>query len=112
MINYKELFQLAESKGYILRFEHFVLIKGASKLEKEIGITKHFEENQLLELALIAKWMRDSHDIHIELLRLDDSKQFTAQLIEPITNYRSYHKKCNTYEEALTAGLKAALNLI
>jgi hypothetical protein len=65
--------------------------------------------------SLLQKWLRENHDIHIEIVYWEDNT-WSAQLVGDIfqdefgDDYEAFG--CDTYENALEIGLQEALKLI
>jgi hypothetical protein len=104
-MNYKEVFQLAQDKGY-LPCERFLNGNGFRSPEFET------EEVQLLELTLIQKWLREQH--HIDLaIRLDyEAGKYFYDLDAPNWEPIISDELSDTYEQALLEGIAEALKLI
>ena len=90
-----------------------------AKIAKEKGfdlIARH----QLPTQSLLQRWLREEHNLHIELETdlYDDMKTvcFRGYAIVALVNFKNPHsisfKVFKTYEEALEAGLYQALLLI
>jgi hypothetical protein len=62
--------------------------------------------------SLLQRWLREVHNIHIEIVYIDEVLKFQAQICLMGTNTIISDTKCGTYEEVLEEGLKEALNLI
>jgi hypothetical protein len=92
MTTYKEVFQLAESKGYI-----------------PFGYTEYYE------LCRIQKWLRDTHGIDIEInnqfTNAKEGMEYFPVIYSP-SIMRQVLQNCGKYESALLAGINAALKLI
>ena len=119
-MNYKEVFQLAQDKGYEMAF-----LNRLSEYEKD---TKRFEialsETVLLELTLIQKWLRDEHKLQMMIITsgTKDNLQYVAIMqycylpdTEMADELRKVGKRIpysTTYEQALLEGINEALKLI
>ena len=66
--------------------------------------------------AMLQKWLREEHNIHIEILLEEDApyNKFYYRIMKIGKYFTLSHDDiyCKTYEEALEAGLLEALNLI
>jgi hypothetical protein len=111
-LSYKEVFQLAQSKGYGSVIVCMAKYGGSATLP--YVVTNGASE--LCELTLIQKWLRDEHKIYFEI---------DAQLIGGIITYRACHSrlivgmvrrittfKNSSYETALLHSINEALKLI
>jgi hypothetical protein len=99
MTTYKEVFQLAQERGYKFKYPTCqVFVEG---------------EPELLELTLIQKWLRDEHKI---LVLIDCVS--VGELFQPCIKWHKdahreqYGSGYTTYEEALLQGIAEALKLI
>ena len=103
MINYKDVFQLAQSKGYNGVFNMVV-----NFIEREKAL--------LFELTLIQKWLRDEHKIFIQpIVRKNDDDIFFSGHVEKVVADEMRlvrHPRGESYEEALLNGINEALKLI
>jgi hypothetical protein len=63
---YKEVFQLAEHKGYKLFFDWTNPFEGEEGIHQSIIDTNH--ERALSELALIQTWLRDTFKVRVEVI--------------------------------------------
>jgi hypothetical protein len=110
MTTYKEVFQLAQDKGY-LPCDRFLNENGFRMPEFET------DEVKLIELTLIQKWLRDEHKIYFEIdttrIKQDvivhrvAASRLIAGMVRRITTY-----KYTSYEQALLEGINEALKLI
>lgn len=110
MINYKDVFQLAQDKGYKLH-DNRPIPQALSEETKQKII--------LLELTLIQKWLRDEHKIFLEISQQQyyapNKIVFSvnpAKLIAEQMRITTVSPKAETYEEALLNGINEALKLI
>jgi hypothetical protein len=97
-MTYKEVFQLAQDKGY--KGKHIAF---PSALISE-------DEYCLIYLTLIQKWLRDKYMIFVSL-DLDRNNSYCFRIMK----YNSLYPTLffgNTYEEALLNGINEALKLI
>jgi hypothetical protein len=62
--------------------------------------------------GFLQKWLREKHNIHIEVLYIDQILNFKAEVCIMTTNTIHSDTKCGTYEEVLEIGLLQALKLI
>ncbi len=63
--------------------------------------------------ALLQKWLREVHNIHIDIPYMDEVLKYGYKITTILNNTESEEVfKFNTYEEALEIGLFEALNLI
>lgn len=128
MLSYKNVFQLAQDKGYRLKKGRTISNDGVINVTDylwgdEFEVKNHIRKSEILEdsfieLSLIAKWLRESHNIDIEI-----QNQFSNALegrlyfatYYPI-KYDFPHFKVTsnfpTYEGALLSGINESLNLI
>lgn len=63
-----------------------------------------------MELCLLQKWIRDTHNIHISINSLGQCNYHL--LVGFVGNILTKGNNYSTYEEALEKGLQEALNLI
>lgn len=67
-----------------------------------------------IQMSYIQKWLREDHKVHIEILFMPGDENFyriiTRKVLETFESKNFGYD--NTYEEALEAGLKKALELI
>ena len=120
-MNYKEVFQLAQDKGYrnylsdifAEQYTAGTRNEGYSDLEIEAEVK---EVENLLELTLIQKWLRGEHKIGVHLDLQFNGYGYCWLLYDlslkqdrTITFSKIYF---NTYEQALLEGITEALKLI
>lgn len=97
MIKYKDVFQLAESKGYN-SFSKMTYTKGTNDI--------------YIELCLIQKWLRDTHKTHLSIFfGLSNKYKYSIVKLTP-ESFNSNDELFNTYEECLLIGINEALKLI
>jgi hypothetical protein len=100
MINYKEIFELAQQKGYIPYI--------ASNSYPSLKLRDYW----YLELCLIHKWLRDIHKVQV-LVEWQHAKMFWAVVKGNTPHLETeYCEYGLSYEEALINGIKAALNML
>jgi hypothetical protein len=135
MTTYKEVFQLAQDKGYNpIKKTPFTLRCCIDWMDIEVSagrinadhlpkahdtaklILEEKEELRLLELTLIQKWLRDEHRINIIVRYSPQIAQqwFTTIISECYSNKPKLKDIWNftTYEQALLEGINEALKLI
>ena len=80
------------------------------KLSKSLGFTEKLTGIKICDLSLLAKWLREEHNIHLIAYKNIniDGYDWCYITTDGITNINSY----KTYEEALEAGLQETLKLI
>ena len=80
------------------------------KLSKSLGFEEKLTGIKICDLSLLAKWLREQHNIHLIAYKNIniDGYDWCYITTDGITNINSY----KTYEEALEAGLQEALKLI
>lgn len=127
MTTYKEVFQLAQEKGYRISFADDVSDVGIIKVEdylwgdedeaKQTHSIQALLEISLIELTLIQKWLRDKHNLAVLVTIPFDV--FWRYVIDGINGNGYYtdsdykdHKEFDTYEQALLEGIYEALKLI
>jgi hypothetical protein len=120
-LSYKEVFQLAQDKGYEIylpdifsgQYSEGTIREGYSDLRIEAEVK---EVENLCELTLIQKWLRDEHKIYFEIdTRLINGvithrvchSRLIAGMIRRITTFEN-----ESYELALLHGINGALKLI
>lgn len=98
-MNYKEVFTLAQKKGYE---EYYHWQHGAEEI-----LQPNVEKFQYMELCLIQQWLRDKKDKRV-LVNHSDSfgYYYTINNIKPAFEYYQ------TYEEPLLNGVHEALKLL
>lgn len=80
------------------------------KLSKSLGFTEKLTGIKICDLSLLAKWLREEHNIHLIAYKNIniDGYDWCYITTDGITNINSY----KTYEEAYEIGLYQALLLI
>ena len=80
------------------------------KLSKSLGFAEKLTGIKICDLSLLAKWLREEHNIHLIAYKNIniDGYDWCFITTDGITNINSY----KTYEEALEVGLQEALNFI
>ena len=80
------------------------------KLSKSLGFTEKLTGIKICDLSLLAKWLREKHNIHLIAYKNIniDGYDWCFITTDGITNINSY----KTYEEAYEIGLQEALKLI
>ena len=80
------------------------------KLSKSLGFTEKLTGIKICDLSLLAKWLREEHNIHLIAYKNIniDGYDWCFITTDGITNINSY----KTYEEAYEIGLQEALKLI
>lgn len=80
------------------------------KLSKSLGFTEKLTGIKICDLSLLAKWLREEHNIHLIAYKNIniDGYDWCYITTDGITNINSY----KTYEEAYEIGLQEALRLI
>ena len=80
------------------------------KLSKSLGFAEKLTGIKICDLSLLAKWLREKHNIHLIAYKNIniDGYDWCYITTDGITNINSY----KTYEEALEIGLSNALTLI
>ena len=80
------------------------------KLSKSLGFTEKLTGIKICDLSLLAKWLREKHNIHLIAYKNIniDGYDWCYITTDGITNINSY----KTYEEAYEIGLQEALKLI
>lgn len=106
MTNYKEVFQLAQDKGYMLRQE-----------STDNGtILYNTEIEKYIELTLIQKWLRDEKGIDIEVKNQYtdpfQGKWYYATIFIVRSRTTPPTTQDTTYEQALLQGINEALKLL
>lgn len=116
--NYKEVFQLAQDKGFIRPYNfHNYAVTGS----KDYTIAD--SAISLLWLTLIQRWLRDEHKIFVNVFPYDAEDFAKAVYGVNIINIEwGMYKECHvekmlrtyppSYEEALLNGINEALKLI
>ena len=62
--------------------------------------------------SLLQKYLREVHNIHIEILYIDEVLKFQAAICMMNSNSIVSDTKCGNYEDVLEEALEIALNLI
>ena len=62
--------------------------------------------------SLLQKYLREIHNIHIEMLYIDQILKFQAEICMMNSNTIVSDVKCGNYEDVLEEALEIALNLI
>ena len=80
------------------------------KLSKSLGFAEKLTGIKICDLSLLAKWLREEHNIHLIAYKNIniDGYDWCFITTDGITNINSY----KTYEEAYEIGLREALKLI
>lgn len=111
MINYKEILQAAQAKGYV---KHMAFGKSAWG-ENSLPSQEENEYCMLLEMTLIQKWLRDSFNIRIEVIGNDQNALCGVKVYyigEIFTRPSIGTSPMFSDEEALLIGIEEALNLL
>jgi hypothetical protein len=114
-MSYKDVFQLAKSKGYDSIIVFIARYGGDAMLPREVTN----EAEQLCELMLIQKWLRDTHKIYVDPTPYNAVSIYGRNFKDPKwvqvyvpTEYDEKSIKFDTYESTLLEGINAALTLI
>ena len=80
------------------------------KLSKSLGFAEKLTGIKICDLGLLAKWLREEHNIHLIAYKNIniDGYDWCFITTDGITNINSY----KTYEDAYEIGLQEALKLI
>ena len=80
------------------------------KLSKSLGFAEKLTGIKICDLSLLAKWLRENHNIHLIAYKNIniDGYDWCFITTDGITNINSY----KTYEEAYEVGLYQALLLL
>ena len=80
------------------------------KLSKSLGFAEKLTGIKICDLSLLAKWLREEHNIHLIAYKNIniDGYDWCFITTDGITNINNY----KTYEEAYEVGLQEALKLI
>ena len=110
-MNYKEVFQLAQDKGYNPEYR-----VDLSPKEQMSQFADHYpSEGRYIDLCLIQKWLRDEHKIEVEV-GYTSSNEGTSYRYGYGTigkmNWIFPRDFKSTYEEALLNGIYEALKLL
>jgi hypothetical protein len=107
-MNYKDVFLLAQEKGFKSTVNPHSLFAERNPIEFE-----------LLSIALIQKWLRDEYEIYVDPTPFNAvsiyGRRFKAQKWVQVyvpSEYEEKEIKFPSYETALLAGINAALQLI
>ena len=73
---------------------------------------KHYTIYEAPTQSLLQKWLREVHNIHVEITYVDQILKFQAEICIMNTNSIVADTKCGNYKEVLEAGINQALNLI
>lgn len=107
-MTYKEVFQLAQEKGYELNFVDAAKMSLYEPLELILD-TKNI---YLLELTLIQKWLRDEHNLSIIVEDHYSTCDWVVR-VRPSWDMPSENGRLRrTYEEALLEGIAEALKIL
>lgn len=125
-IDYKTVFQLAQDKGYKLKYPQYNLeiydiylnaylavatdINFQTLEDARVNFEKnnyYAEANGFLELTIIQKWLRDEHNLDVLVMPVKYTEY--GYQIRPANSVRDKYK---TYEEALLNGINESLKLI
>lgn len=107
--DYKPVFQLAQDKGY----KFYISFEWANQLAAD-----NRETELLVELALIQKWLRDEHKLHVWVSPdyngyPTDVKELTyGWQIEDFAERTNGQGGFDSYEQALLVAIEEALKLI
>ena len=86
------------------------------KLSKSLGFTEKLTGIKICDLSLLAKWLREEHNIHVtsQIGNLDFISTYHYDIRYIVKNKFMCKVKGNfkTYEEAYEIGLQEALKLI
>lgn len=80
--------------------------------KKEFNNSDHLFYISAPTQSLLQKYLRGVHNIHIEILYIDDILQFQAEICTMNNNTIVSDTKCGNYEDVLEEALEIALNLI
>lgn len=104
MIQYKEIFTLAESKGYACWYDENIITNDTTSKQKYI------------EMSLIQKWLRDIHriDLFFDVEGVTNRKYKVILMDKPDAEklYIYYEELFSSAEAALFFGISEALQLI
>lgn len=102
-----ETAKIAKEKGFLKEWADLAYKKDDQKLYGDTGI---YTDYPAPTQSLLAKWLREKHNIHLIAYKNIniDGYDWCYITTDGITNINSY----KTYEEALEAGLQEALKLI
>ena len=88
------------------------------KLSKSLGFTEKLTGIKICDLSLLSKWLREKHNIHIEISNNNYNKLLNWSFdlhklpVGIIQMWERGDSTYNTYEEALEIGLYQALILL
>lgn len=124
-----ETAKLAKEKGFLdlnmygeirLSQKHYYDINGVLHNIREVFDPKDYDLKDCCNAptqGLLQKWLRDVHDLHIMIGICED--EWIVQIVEIrlekseyIPKFDSYYSNYSSYEDALEAGLDAALKSI
>lgn len=101
--------KLANDKGFDINQYIIYSYKNGTEESESKGISQ----------SLIQKWLRDNHNIHINVSQVfNASRQIYSVKVNKVADFGLYNSnfiKCgkyNDYEEALEIGINSALSLI
>lgn len=108
-MTYKELFKLAEDKGYKMFFKSHPY-----PIQIENSKDETAREFEFFEIGRIQKWLRAEHNnIHIVIDKTADGYVFTGYDHRGAKTKELWiEENFKTYEDALLNGINKALNLI
>jgi hypothetical protein len=114
MTTYKEVFQLAQDKGFFKNVNNKSLFEEITEVQKSyVGKTKQI--CYLLQLTLIQKWLRDEYKIFcwVQLNGNSIRQHYIPLLMTNLNpNNTIEFSKYDTYEQALLEGISEGLKLI
>ena len=88
------------------------------KLSKSLGFTEKLTGIKICDLSLLAKWLREEHNIHIVISNNNYNKLLNWSFdlhklpVGIIQMWKRSDDTYNTFEEAYEVGLQEALKLI
>jgi predicted transcriptional regulator len=107
-ITYKDVFRLAVSNGYSMFFDD--LLEHVAYVTARTGV---------IELSLIQKWLRDTHEIYVQVTPYNGCSIYGRNFDTEIKWISVKNKtgeeesiKFSTYEQALTEGIYQAIKTI
>lgn len=116
-MNYKKVFETAQKKGYTLYFDWGNPFKLNYNHPEDFKVIHEdiLEVNpvfSLLELSLIQKWLRDKHELHIDISP-SDSPGWAYRIEGTFYPHSRIWGNGNfeSYEQTLLAGIGKALTL-
>ena len=124
-----ETAKLAKEKRFKALTERYYHISSTGKLESACGMDDWNSYKKALAAptqSLLQRWLREVHKIHVEIILIDNTKNYYWEAVLTDSKNRSYDDfsfmdcakeidldvKANTYEQALEKGLFEALKLI